>query len=145
MKTFNRNITFLKDKKGFKSVQKFADHLDEPMGKVREYTRNVFPKEEFLTKLVDTFGVNLNMFLTIELNDSNYSELFTPKSMVSEDAAGYGSQEFLKLIRQLENADDSNHRKALLEELTNLHLSKVDKLKDELVNAYRKAYEAVKL
>lgn len=144
MKIFNKNITFLRQREGFKSVQKFADHMGEPMGKVREYERRGQPKGEFLAKLVDEFNIDLHMFLTTELNDSNYSELFTPIRMVAEDRAEYGTNaEFLDLINQLNDADSPHLRKELLDKLTKIHFSQVDKLRDELVIAYKKAVEAL--
>ncbi|MEM6734499.1 MAG: hypothetical protein AAF620_00380 [Bacteroidota bacterium] len=73
---FNNNIKYLRRKKGFSSREKWADFLEESTGKIQEYERASFPKEEFILKLKSKTQIDLDLFLTVEINEDNYPQLF---------------------------------------------------------------------
>lgn len=138
MATFNQNMAFVRAKMGFKSVQKWADYFGESMGKMREYERDSFPKEDFLVKFVEKTGIDLNMMVSTEVNDSNYGELFTPSkdNTLQEPEASYGNKSrFMELVQGVPDPV----KRAELIKIYLTEVSEKDQLKDELLNAYRLA------
>lgn len=149
MGIFNRNIVFLRQKKGFKSVQKFADYLGEPRSKLVEYEKETLAKVDFLAKLAAAFQLDLNMFLNEEINDGNYALLFrastNKESGGQEDTAV--SPEFYDVMHQLRNELDKEKRSQLIQQAISLYSRKVElisDLKDELLRQMKQKEELFK-
>lgn len=147
---FNQNMAFLLQKEGFKSVQKFSDFLGEPRTKVAEYLKKSMAKPDFLQKLVDKFGIDLNMFLTIELDDHNYSRLFTSKSegTVNEPSGEYNTvADFFEVVEQLRTEQDPRVREKLIQGIIKIHAHQQDAinaLKDEIMKQQREKEDLFK-
>lgn len=151
MAIFNQNMRFLRENQGFKSVQAFADFLGEPRTKLAEYEKKAFPKDDFLQKLVDKMGIDLNMMINTELNDLNFQRLFTSNQradIVQEPAEAYTSLDFVRQIEDIIKEENPAVRAQLGHQITRSFMTMVEQngqLKDELVALYKKVTELLKL
>ncbi|MEO9871827.1 helix-turn-helix domain-containing protein [Ekhidna sp.] len=74
MDLINKNIRALRKLKNIKSQSEFGDMIDVPTHNINKYEHNVIPKPEVLRVIASTFKINLHLFITKELTESNYEE-----------------------------------------------------------------------
>jgi len=70
----NKNIKTLRRLENIKSQSEFGDRIGVPSHNVNKYENNVIPKPDVLRSIAATFTLNLHLFLTKEITDSNYEE-----------------------------------------------------------------------
>lgn len=144
---FHQNIKFLRLKQGFSSIQKWGDFLGEPAGKVREYENKSFPKEDFLMKLREKLNVNLDLLLTLELNEFNYDKIFhPPEEKESGEAKKSQTSEVFNLLMQAKNISDLNEKNKLIDQAivsTNKIIDENAELKNELIISIKKRQDII--
>lgn len=74
MDLINQNIKTLRKLENIKSQSEFGDIIGVPSHNINKYENNVIPKPEVLRRVAEAFGINLHLFITKELSESNYEE-----------------------------------------------------------------------
>ena len=74
MDIINKNIRTLRKLRSIKSQSEFGTIIGVPAHNINKYEHNVIPKPDVLRKIAEEFKINLHLFITKELNDSNYEE-----------------------------------------------------------------------
>ena len=74
MDLINRNIKTLRKLERIKSQSEFGDIIGVPSHNINKYENNVIPKPEILRKIAEEFRINLHLFLTKKLTETNYDE-----------------------------------------------------------------------
>ncbi len=135
------------------SQQGLADLMEIKRGKVAGYFYETQARPDFYNKLGEKFGLNIGRFLTIEMNDENYTSFFEKDSTiigsVAEEKVIYQrNSTVLDLLIQVKNCDDSRKRDEILDEVIKLYGKIIDensslkdtnsKLKDDLLDLTKK-------
>lgn len=74
MDIINKNIRTLRKLQNIKSQSFFGDMIGVPSHNINKYENNVIPKPDVLRKIASEFNINLHLFLTKEMDESNYQE-----------------------------------------------------------------------
>lgn len=74
MDLINQNIRALRKLENIKSQSEFGDMIGVPAHNINKYENNVIPKPEVLRTIATKFNVNLHLFITKELTETNYEE-----------------------------------------------------------------------
>ena len=74
MDLINKNIRALRKLENIKSQSEFGDIIGVPTHNINKYENNVIPKPEVLRNIASEFKINLHLFLTKELTESNFEE-----------------------------------------------------------------------
>ncbi|MBV6644900.1 MAG: helix-turn-helix transcriptional regulator [Cyclobacteriaceae bacterium] len=74
MDIINQNIRTLRKLENIKSQSEFGERLGVPSHNINKYENNVIPKPEVLRKIATEFKINLHLFLTKTLDESNFEE-----------------------------------------------------------------------
>ncbi len=74
MDLINQNIKTLRKLENIKSQSEFGEMIDVPTHNINKYEHNVIPKPEVLRTIASKFKINLHLFLTKELTESNFEE-----------------------------------------------------------------------
>lgn len=74
MDIINKNIRTLRKLENIKSQSFFGELIGVPSHNINKYENNVIPKPEVLRKIATEFNINLHLFLTKEMHDTNYAE-----------------------------------------------------------------------
>ncbi len=74
MDLINKNIKTLRKLEGIKSQSEFGNIIGVPSHNINKYENNVIPKPEVLRTIAEKFGINLHLFITKELMESNHEE-----------------------------------------------------------------------
>ncbi len=74
MDLINKNIKTLRRLENIKSQSEFGNQIGVPGHNVNKYENNVIPKPDVLRNIADRFQLNLHLFLTREITESNYEE-----------------------------------------------------------------------
>ncbi len=64
----------LRKLEGIKSQSEFGNIIGVPSHNINKYENNVIPKPEVLRTIAEKFGINLHLFITKELTESNHEE-----------------------------------------------------------------------
>lgn len=96
MDLINHNIKALRKLKNIKSQSEFGKMIGVPAHNINKYEHNVIPKPDVLRSIATEFNINLHLFLTKELNDSNFEEFLIEfntevklDSLLNEGAIAY--------------------------------------------------------
>ncbi|MEP1096405.1 MAG: helix-turn-helix transcriptional regulator [Cyclobacteriaceae bacterium] len=74
MDLINKNIRALRKLKNIKSQSEFGSIIGVPTHNINKYEHNVIPKPEVLRSIASEFRINLHLFITKELTESNFEE-----------------------------------------------------------------------
>ncbi len=74
MDLINKNIRALRKLKNIKSQSEFGEIIGVPAHNINKYEHNVIPKPEVLRAIAEEFNINLHLFITKELSESNFEE-----------------------------------------------------------------------
>lgn len=74
MDLINQNIRSLRKLKNIKSQSEFGELIGVPAHNINKYEHNVIPKPDVLRNIADKFNIDLHLFLTKELTESNFEE-----------------------------------------------------------------------
>lgn len=74
MDLINKNIKALRKLENIKSQSEFGNLIEVPSHNINKYENSVIPKPEVLRKIAEVFKINLHLFLTKEMDDSNFEE-----------------------------------------------------------------------
>ncbi|MEQ9425347.1 MAG: helix-turn-helix transcriptional regulator [Cyclobacteriaceae bacterium] len=74
MDIINKNIRTLRRLENIKSQSEFGDLIGVPSHNINKYENNVIPKPAVLREIASSFNVDLHLFITKELDDSNFDE-----------------------------------------------------------------------
>ncbi len=74
MDIINKNIRTLRKLKNIKSQSEFGEKIGIPAHNINKYEHNVIPKPEVLRTIASEFKINLHLFITKELTESNLDE-----------------------------------------------------------------------
>ncbi|MEP5612577.1 MAG: helix-turn-helix transcriptional regulator [Cyclobacteriaceae bacterium] len=74
MDLINKNIRALRKLKNIKSQSEFGGMIDVPTHNINKYEHNVIPKPEVLRAIASEFRINLHLFITKELTETNFDE-----------------------------------------------------------------------
>ncbi len=143
----NQNIRSLRKLENIRSQSEFGDRIGVPSHNINKYENNVIPKPEVLRTIASEFGINLHLFITRELTESNFEEFKIEhntevklESLLSEATTEYEIKRgdldrfatfFSDKLKKLED-DNLNEidRKKLFNDLRSIFLAFNDKLKE---------------
>lgn len=74
MDLINKNIRALRKLKSIKSQSEFGKIIGVPAHNINKYEHNVIPKPDVLRSIADKFEIDLHLFITKELVESNFEE-----------------------------------------------------------------------
>ena len=74
MDLINKNIRALRKLKNIKSQSEFGEIIGVPAHNINKYEHNVIPKPEVLRNIATEFKINLHLFMTKELTETNFEE-----------------------------------------------------------------------
>lgn len=125
-------------------------------GKIAGYFYETQAKPDFYEQLGEVLGVDIGKFLTVSMNDDNYSSFFTHAEgdhqqvpAVAESAADYSKKSaVLDLLLKVKQASDATNRGQLIDTIIRLYGKVLDenselkdengKLKDQLLELSRR-------
>lgn len=125
------------------SQQKLADLMGVKRGKVAGYFYETQAKADFHSKLIHHFHLDLGKFLTIEMDEENYTSFFTTNldgaTTVQEPVEEYGKQaNAIDLLLKAKQANDLVERNQLIDQAISVYgklISENSQLKDQLMKA----------
>jgi len=92
----NKNIRALRKLQNIRSQSEFGNIIGVPSHNINKYENNVIPKPEVLRTIASEFKINLHLFITKELTESNFEEFKIEyntevklEGMLSEAASEY--------------------------------------------------------
>lgn len=147
MDLINKNIKTLRKLENIKSQSEFGDIIGVPSHNINKYENNVIPKPEILRRVAEQFKINLHLFITKELSESNYEEFRIEhnteaklENLTNESAKDYEIKRndidriatfFADKLQRIEN-DDCNEvdRKRLFSDIKAIFLAYNRKLRD---------------
>lgn len=74
MDLINKNIKTLRKLENIKSQSEFGEIIGVPSHNINKYENNVIPKPDVLRSVAQAFNINLHLFITKEMTESNYEE-----------------------------------------------------------------------
>lgn len=74
MDLINKNIKTLRKLENIKSQSEFGNIIGVPSHNINKYENNVIPKPDVLRSVAEAFNINLHLFITKEMTESNYEE-----------------------------------------------------------------------
>ena len=74
MDLINKNIRMLRKLENIKSQGEFGKILNVPSHNINKYENGVIPKPDVIRTIANKFNINLHLFLTKELIESNYED-----------------------------------------------------------------------
>ncbi|MDW3191312.1 MAG: helix-turn-helix transcriptional regulator [Cytophagales bacterium] len=74
MDLINKNIKTLRRVENIKSQSEFGEIIGVPSHNINKYENNVIPKPDVLRSVAQAFKINLHLFITKEMTESNYEE-----------------------------------------------------------------------
>lgn len=74
MDLINKNIKALRKLENIKSQGEFGGIIGVPSHNINKYENNVIPKPDVLRSIADAFNINLHLFITKEMTESNFEE-----------------------------------------------------------------------
>lgn len=74
MDLINKNIKALRKLENIKSQGEFGDIIGVPSHNINKYENNVIPKPDVLRSIAEAFNINLHLFITKEMTESNFEE-----------------------------------------------------------------------
>lgn len=96
MDLINKNIKALRKLRNIKSQSEFGRIIGVPAHNINKYEHNVIPKPEVLRSIASEFNLNLHLFLTKELKESNFPEFLIERNTEAklESLLSQGSTEY---------------------------------------------------
>ncbi len=124
MDIINKNIRALRKLKNIKSQSEFGEIIDVPAHNINKYEHNVIPKPEVLRTIAAEFKINLHLFVTKELTESNFEEF-----QIEHDTE-------VKLENMLSEASNNEYQltRKDLDRFTTLFGDKLKKLEEDELN-----------
>jgi len=150
MSSFNRNMRFMRLKMGL-SQNGMAEDLGEKRGKLAAYEIKAQAKPDFHKKIVVKYDIDLGRFLTVDMDNDNYSTFFSTNdqsNQVSEPRGDYFKKsDIFDLLAKIKNCNDREERSMLIDSVISIYGKTLEEnggLKSEITQLQRDLLEVVR-